>query len=180
MSELRVAVRYARSLFDIAIEKNMLDKIEQDAQAFLSICKSNRDYENMLRSPIVHGDKKLSIIKAIFGSSLSDITYSFINIVIRKKREIVLKEIFEQFMEMYNERKGVINATVYTAVTVTDKIKEDIVRFLEKETNKKVELKSAVNQDILGGFVLQYEDKLIDASVASKLRLLRNHLINNN
>jgi F-type H+-transporting ATPase subunit delta len=105
---------------------------------------------------------------------------AFIKIVLRKKREIVLPQIFEEVNAMYNKNKGVVSATVYTAVPVSEKIKADIMAFLEQKTSRTVDLNVAVKEDIIGGFVIKYEDKLVDASVATQLRSLRNHLINNN
>jgi F-type H+-transporting ATPase subunit delta len=180
MSELRVASRYAKSLFDLAIEKGALGNVEEDSRTFIEVCDQNRGFENMLKSPIITSDKKWSIMTKLFGGKFSPITMSFIKIVLRKNRDIVLKKIFEAFEEMYNEKKGILTATVYTAVPVSEKIKKDITSFLEKETSRSINLKTGIREDILGGFVLQYEDKLLDASVASQLKSLRNHLINNN
>jgi F-type H+-transporting ATPase subunit delta len=180
MSELRVATRYATSLFNLSQEKNSLDKIVEDARNFTQIVNENRGFKNMLSSPIVTTDKKMAVINKIFGNSFDPMTMAFIKIVLRKKREIVLPQIFEGVNEMYNKNKGVVSATVYTAVPVSEKIKADIMAFLEKETKRTVDLKLAVKEDILGGFVIKYEDKLVDASVATQLRSLRKHLINHN
>ncbi len=180
MSELRVATRYATSLFNLSNEKNSLDKIVEDARNFTQIVKENRGFKNMLSSPIVTSDKKIAVINKIFGNSFDPMTMAFIKIVLRKKREIVLPQIFEEVNAMYNKNKGVVSATVYTAVPVSEKIKADIMAFLEQKTNRTVDLNVAVKEDIIGGFVIKYEDKLVDASVATQLRSLRKHLINNN
>lgn len=180
MSEIRVASRYAQSLLDIAKEKNLLERIESDANAFLKLTKESRQFDLMVQSPIITSDKKWVVIEKIFGGDFHEITLSFIKIVLRKKREIILSQIFRQYLAYYREMKGILAATVYTAVPVSDKIKEDIKNFLQKQTSSQVELDTQVNADILGGFVIKYEDKLVDASVATQLKSLRNHLINHN
>lgn len=180
MSELRVATRYAKSIFDLAIEKNILDEVEKDAQLFLKTIEESRAFENMLRSPIITTDKKLTVIRRLFKDDFNKVTFGFIDIVMRKKREIILKNIFSQFVEMYKEHKGIITATVTTAVPITEKIKDDIRKMLHNKTHSTIDLKTMIDSDLLGGFVLHYEDKLVDASVASQLKSLKNHLLNNN
>jgi F-type H+-transporting ATPase subunit delta len=180
MSEIRVASRYAQSLLDIAGEKNLLERIESDANAFIRVCNETKAFDMMVKSPIINADKKRAVIEKIFGEQLHEVTFAFINIVLRKKREIVLKQIFQQYIAYYREMKGILSATVYTAVPVSEKIKEDIKNFLQKQTSSQVELDTQVNAEILGGFVIKYEDKLVDASVATQLKSLRKHLINHN
>jgi F-type H+-transporting ATPase subunit delta len=180
MSEARVATRYARSIYDLAIEQNILDEVMDDAKSFLAHCKESRQFALMLRSPIVHKASKRHVIDRLFGSHFQKVTLAFIHIVLRKNRELVLNEIFTQFEEMYKENKGVVTATVYTVMPVSDPLKEEIITFLKKQTNKKVELHTSLSPELIGGFVLRYEDKLIDASVSSQLKSLRQTLIQNN
>lgn len=180
MSEIRVASRYAQSLLDIAKEKDLLERIESDAKAFIKVCNETRSFDLMVQSPIITADKKRVVIEKIFGDQFHEVTLSFINIVLRKKREVILKMIFQQYIAYYREMKGILAATVFTAVPVSDQIKADIKDFLQKQTSSQVELDTQVNADILGGFVIKYEDKLVDASVATQLKSLRKHLINHN
>jgi F-type H+-transporting ATPase subunit delta len=180
MSEIRVAARYAKSLYDLAIERNLLEKVEQDAIAFLDLCHSNRAFTNMLKSPIVHLDKKWHILDRAFTGKFSPLTMEFFKIVLRKKRDHVLPDIFRQYMEMFYANKNIIKATVYSAVPLSETLKTEIQSFLAKRTQATIELRNEINSDLLGGFVLKYEDKLVDASVSTQLRTLRTNLINAN
>jgi F-type H+-transporting ATPase subunit delta len=180
MSEIRVASRYAKSLFDLALEKDKLDRIEEDANLFLQTCEHSRAFDNMLKSPIITPDKKLEVVRKIFHGKFNDVTQAFINIVTRKGREMLLVKIFQQFNAMYRQHKNIITATVTTAAPIDNDLKKDFVKMLHNRTNSTIELNTKVNPSVLGGFVLQYEDKLVDASVSSQLKALRNHLLNNN
>ena len=180
MSETRVAARYSKALFDLAEEKNAMKAVIGDANAFIKVVGENRKLDLLLQSPIVHGYKKASVIGKIFNQEFNPLTTAFIGIVLRKHREMILKTIFEQFVEMYKEKEGILDAIIYTAIPVSEQITDNIKTFLEKQTSAKVDMKVKVDEKLLGGFVLRYEDKLIDASVASQLKALRNHLINKN
>ena len=180
MSEIRVATRYAKSLFDLAVEKNVLDAIEKDAKEFLDLNIKSRPFHVMLKSPIVNVDKKWHVFEKVFKASVNPMTMEFIKIVLRKRRDLILPEIFTQFLEMYRESKNIKSVTAYTAVPVTDKIVTEIRKYLATRTNATIELKNEINKELLGGFVLKYDDKLVDASVATQLRTLKNNLINAN
>lgn len=181
MSEIRVASRYAKSLFDLATERNLLDKVETDAHTFLDLVRASRQFNAMLKSPVIHMDKKWHIIEKSFRGKVDLLTMEFIKIVLRKRRDEILPDIFQQFLAMYREHKNIISATVYTAVPINDKIKSEVEAYLSKKAHAAtIELKNEVRQDLLGGFVIRYEDKLVDASVASQLKALRNQLINAN
>ncbi len=180
MSESRVAARYATSLFDLASEQNILDNVMDDAQGFISVCLENHDFDLMLKSPIIHSDTKMDVMNKIFEKGFQKTTMAFIKIVLKKNRSFVLRLIFQQFSELYRAHKGIVQATMYTAMPVGDNIKAQIGTFLKNQTQKTVELESSVDPDLLGGFVLRYEDKLLDASVSTQLKTLRHHLIHNN
>jgi F-type H+-transporting ATPase subunit delta len=180
MSETRVAARYARSIFDLAVEQNILEQVENDAKTFLAYCHASRKFDLMLKSPIIHKQTKAAVLKKLFGDKFQKTTLAFMKIVLRKNRELVLKVIFEQFIELYQETKGIVTATVYTAMPVSDAVIKEIDAFLTKQTNKNVELSTSVSPALVGGFVLRYEDKLIDASVSTQLKNLRHQLTNSN
>ncbi|MCX6352677.1 MAG: ATP synthase F1 subunit delta [Bacteroidetes bacterium] len=180
MSEIRVASRYAKSLFDLAGERKQLDRVMADAEAFIKICVDAHALSLMLKSPIVHLDKKWNVLSKLFSKELDPTTMAFIKIVLRKKREIILEDIFKQFIAMYNESKGILHAKVYSAVPVSEKILADIKKYLAKSNHNNVLIETEVQPELLGGFILQYNDKLVDASVSSQLRALRNQLMNNN
>ena len=67
----RLAARYAKSILDLAIEKDQLDKVYKDMLFLQDICRSNRDFVNLLRSPIVKADKKAKILDAIMGGKIT-------------------------------------------------------------------------------------------------------------
>ena len=124
-------------------------------------------------------DKKWNVISKLTKGKVNDVTTSFMQIILRKHREMILKEIFSQFIEMYREKQGIISASVFTAYPIGDDTKKTFENYLVNKTKKKVELNAKVKEDVLGGFVLQYDDKLVDASVSTQLKTLRKTLIHN-
>jgi len=178
MSEQRVSGRYAKSLIDLAIEQKKLEAINADILAFRSVIAHTPALVNMLKSPVVQGDKKFAVINKVFGASFNPLTISFMEIVIRKKREYYLPDIAIAFIAQYNEINKITTANVKTAVAVSDSVIAEVRAFIEKQTGKKVNLETSVDPEIIGGLVIQMEDKLYDASISGKLKKAKQELLN--
>jgi F-type H+-transporting ATPase subunit delta len=171
MPNPRLATRYAKSLVGLAQERGELETVYKDMQFLQSICKSSRDFVNLLRSPVVKADKKESIINAITKDRISKLTSAFTKLLIDKGREEDLPEIITAFINQYNEIKGIQKVKLTTAVPVSDDVKRNLLDKVKKSTGfDKVEMETVVNPNIIGGFILEYNNNLVDASVSRDLR----------
>lgn len=178
MSEFRVVNRYAKSLLDLSKEQNNVDVVFNDMKTFLDVLSKSAELENMLKSPLINGDKKLAVIHKIFSASFHKNTLAFIDIIVRKKREFYLKGVAKAFVEQYNKLNNVAIASVKTATAIDQSVLEEIRVFIEKQTGKKIEVKFQVEPELIGGLVVQMDDKLFDASISGKLLKIKNDLLN--
>jgi len=175
----RLAARYAKSLSDLAIEKDKLEQVYKD-MLYLQSLTRNRDFVNLLRSPIIQPDKKLSILNAVVGGKLSEITAGFTRLLIKKGREEVLPEIITSFIEQYKRHKSIYVVKLTTAVPVSDQLKQSIVRKIQGQTvMQNIELVTEVKDSIIGGFQLEIGDTLVDASIAYDLNKIKSQFMNN-
>lgn len=174
MSTYRIASRYAKSLIDLAIQQGKLDRILEDVTAFFNATK-NRDFMLLLKSPIVNPDKKEKVLDAIFKEKIDPLTHSFIQIILRKGRESQLAEISQEFINQYREIKGISIVNVVSAEALSQEAIESIRRKLveSKLTHENIEFNTSVDKNLIGGFVISFEDKLYDASVKNQLDELR-------
>jgi F-type H+-transporting ATPase subunit delta len=167
MSNVRIATRYAKSLLGLAIERNEQDKAFADMEWLQSVCKSNPDFVNMLRSPVIKSDAKGKIVMAVAQDNIGQLTREFIRLLITKGREGALPEISTEFIKQYKDYKKIRIVKVTTAVPLSDELKEGIVRFIKSTTDiQNLELETIVDKDIIGGIIMQAGDKLVDASVS--------------
>ena len=180
MSVQRVASRYAKSLIDLAVEQNKLDRVLEDIEGFNKALES-RDFYLLLKSPIINQGKKASIFKAIFGDQFDEMTNGFFKIILNKGRESYLPEIADEYIAQYRAIKNISTVKLTTAVPLDDaaveKIKAKLKASSELEAN--IEINTSVNPDIIGGFVLEFDNKLYDASVAQKLEELKKEFSKN-
>ncbi len=180
MSVTRIASRYAKSVLDLAIEKGQLEEVLADMTSFKKATE-NRDLYLLLKSPIINVSKKQQVFKALFEGKQTELTAAFFDIILRKGREKYLPEIAEEFIVQYKKHKHISSVTLITATPLAaetvSKIKQRLVS--SEATDDHVELETEVNEDLLGGFVLQFGDKLYDASVAHKLEQLKKEFSKN-
>ncbi len=116
MADIRVASRYVKSLLGLAVERGVLDEVHRDMQFFHKVCKENRNFAAMLRSPVIRHENKLAILKKVFTGKVNDLTMAIISIVTRKNREPILPAIAEEFHNAYIAYKGIGKAYLTTSV----------------------------------------------------------------
>ncbi|MFM2339117.1 MAG: synthase subunit delta [Bacteroidota bacterium] len=180
MQNPRLASRYAKSLIDLAIEKGQLEQVFADMQWLQAACKSSRDFVNLLRSPIIKGDAKHKILTAVTGGKIGELTAAFNALLIAKGREGKLPEIITAFIEAYKKHKNIQTVKLTTATAVSDSLKNEIVAQIKKTGGfENVELEQKVDESLIGGFVLQVGDKLVDASISYDLKHIARQFENN-
>src|SRR6185437_14500149 len=180
MQNPRLASRYAKSLLDLAIEQKSVEPTLTDMQLLDSICRRSHDFESMLRSPIIKADKKLHVINAILNGSIHTLTQAFVTLLVNKGREASLPEIAHSFITQYKEMKNIKTVRLTTAVPVNDNVKNSILsKVAANLANDSIDLKTEVDPSLLGGFVLEMEDRLFDASVRRDLNDIKAQFLDN-
>ena len=179
MTNPRLATRYAKSLLDLAIEQNQLDAVYADMKLLKQITNSNPDFVNLLRSPVIASDKKDKIIEAVISSRVSKLTMLFAKLLTAKTRESNLPEISTAFIHQYNKLKNIHTVKLTTAVPVSDEVKKGIIEKVKGTVTGSIELETAVQEELIGGFTLQMGDTLVDATVLRDLNDVRKQFMNN-
>ena len=180
MPNPRLAGRYAKSLVDLAIEQNQLETVYKDMQYLQAVCKSSPEFVSVMRSPIIKADKKQNILSAITDGKISALTASFNKLLVSKTREEYLPEIITAFIGQYNELKGIHKVKLTTATALSEELKESIVGKIKAETSlQNIELEIEIKEELIGGFVLEFNNNLVDASVARDLRDIKKQFSQN-
>ena len=179
MLETKVSKRYAKSLIELAQEKGIMDAVHADMKLFADVCDQNRDLSLLLSNPIIHSDKKMEILRKIFGTKMNALTISFFELVARKGRESYLEHIAKSFIAIYKVKKGILTAEITTAVGLDDNLRKAVYAMVSNSGKSEVELIEKIDQKLIGGFVLRLGDKQYDASIAADLRKLAKEFSSN-
>jgi F-type H+-transporting ATPase subunit delta len=180
MTNPRLAGRYAKSLLDLSVEQNSLEAVFADIKLLQSIIKSNPDFVNLLKSPVISSDKKEKIINAVVSDKFHKITLIFIQLLTRKNRESNLPEIVKAFVEQYNQLKNIHLVKLTTATPISDALRDEIVAKVKSDTGQQnIELETVVKDELIGGFKLEMGGNLVDASILRDLNDVKKQFANN-
>ena len=176
MSDFRVASRYAKSLFDLAIELKNLDGIYNDMVLVGKVCDENRALVTTLKNPIVRYDFKLRVLQQVFGKHVNKATSTFFRLICKKNRAQILPACSEVFITLYHDYMGIVRSTVTSAVALSGSTQKDFQSIIAKATKKKVELEANTDPALIGGYILRIGDLQVDDSIKTKLNELRREL----
>jgi F-type H+-transporting ATPase subunit delta len=173
MSEITVAIRYAKALIDLATEQKALEAVNKDMELFIHTVKANPQLNAVLGNPIIYHDKKIKILDGIFADKVSKVTILFFNLMVNKSRADILYPAALEFVNQYDLVKNITNASVVSATELSEANKKTIIAEIEALTKGTVKLSTRVNPDLIGGFVLTVGDTQVDTSISSSLAKLK-------
>lgn len=173
MSVFRISYRYANSFFQIAEEKKSLKKFADDVELVLNTLVHSKELRAVLRNPVIKQIEKKKLIANIFGSKIQKATSEFLEFIIEKNREDILTEIMNEFLNLRDQKEGIIRTRITSSVELTDPVKKEFISKLEKRTGNKIKPEYELDQNIIGGFIVKIRDTVLDASVKHQLELLR-------
>ncbi len=177
MTEKKVSLRYAKAIFEVAKEKNLLDQSYNDMILVKKMVDSSRELQVLLKSLIINKIKKTAVIDGLFKNSINELTFNFLNLLIDKQREALIVDIIIQFELLYNEEKNIQIVEITTANELSDILKQKIMAKLSDATGKIIQPHYSINKNIKGGLLIRMDNWVYDASITRQLEMLRHQLL---
>ncbi|HSD65031.1 MAG TPA: ATP synthase F1 subunit delta [Ignavibacteriaceae bacterium] len=179
MADYKVSLRYATSLIDLALEKNILDSVSNDIEFVGDTLEKCPELKRALENPVIKPETKSSILDEIFKSRINPETMHFIRFLVKKGRENLLGEIVSKFLGLRDKNMNIVNVDVQSAYEMTEDQKEKLKTRIEKVLNKKARFRIKINPEVVGGFIAKVNDTVYDASVKHQLETLKQILLKN-
>lgn len=180
MNNPRLATRYAKSLLDLAIEQDQLDAVYNDMKWLHSISKSNRDFVVLLNSPIIKPLIKAKIIRSVTDGRVCKLTTAFIELLVKKAREINLPEIVMAYIDQFNKLRNIHKVKITTADPISNEMLQTIMSNVNAtSTGETFEIETLINEELIGGFLLETDGTLVDASILRDLKDVQKQFMNN-
>lgn len=176
----KIARKYAKALLDVATEDNALLKVKENLELINDTIKNNKQLSVVFYSPVIEIKDKKEIIKQIFEKYLTKSSLDFLFLLIDKNRTDILKETTEQYIQLINERNNIINPIIISAVELSDTQKNKIIEKLQTKMTKTIVPEYQINTDIIGGLIIEIEDKTIDCSLKTKFENMQKELTKGN
>lgn len=177
MNTNRVTVRYAKALFNLALEEKVAELVNKD-MILVGETTNIPDFRNFLESPVIVPSKKQSVFNGLFKGKLNDLSLRFFKLLTENKREIYLKSIARNYNNLYRAFYGIKSVQLITTFNIDDKLRKEISDIIAIQFKTKVEMTEQIDKDIVGGFVLTVEGMQYDASVTTKLKDIKSELLN--
>jgi len=171
----QVAEVYARALFEVASERDVLDVVRDQLGQFSEVLSANHNLQTFFFSPYLSTEeKKEGLGRLIEGA---DETFmSFLETLVERSRMPEIFHIRARYEEMWDAEMKLLPVEVTSAVELDESIVRDIGDRIGTQTGNKIELTSVVDPDILGGIVLRVGDFILDASIRNRLDQIRKEI----
>jgi F-type H+-transporting ATPase subunit delta len=171
-----IAAVYARSLFEVAQDQGKLDEVRDQLGAFADAMSENRELQVFFFSPYFStAEKEDGLGKVVTGAD--PVVLNFLELLIEKHRMPVLFRVRAIYDALWEEENKLLPVSITSAVELDNAIVKQLGERIEEQTDRKVELSSHVDPDILGGIVVQVGNSVLDASVRNRLEQLRRTVV---
>ena len=169
-----LAKRYAKALFAVGKEENVLDEYSGNLAEIVEAMKSTPEITDALINPMYPVEAKEKVMEHLAGAmKASKIMKNFLTLLVQKKRADVLPEIAEVFQDLVDDAANISRGTVVSATELNSDLNDKVKATLEKITGKKVVLQNVVDSSIIGGIVAKVGDLVLDGSIKSQLKGLK-------
>jgi F-type H+-transporting ATPase subunit delta len=180
MQNPRLAARYAKSLMDIAKEQQAVEAVYADALSMHNMFAGSAELVSLVKSPIIKADAKQNVFKALIGGKANIVTEQFTHLVIGKGREYFLPEVMESFIALYKVDNNITTVTLTTAHALDAATQANLLEKISAQLQgKKIDLINKVDESLIGGFVLESNNNLFDASIARDLKDIKKQFMDN-
>jgi len=173
----KVAVPYARALYDFSVEKNLMHQITADFQNLEVFLDKTPDLTAYLNNPIIGIDQKKELLDITLKSQLNSATFKFLNVLVQRNRINLLQPVITTYLDCVYELASIKTIEISTAFAFTNLQKNTLIKKLKELTNAR-EIRLVINLDssLIGGFLITTNSKVIDFTVKNQLQLLAKHL----
>ena len=178
MNSGAISRRYATALFKYACrhkkERSIYDTAVTLSGSYVRFPALRRTLDN----PILPAEQKEELIILASGQDVSNEFLNFIRLVIKQKREESLQMICLSYQDIYRKEKKLLHVDIITAVPIDKQIEKEVANRIERMTNETVDVATAVDREIIGGYILKWDTYRWDASVVSQLKQIKEELKN--
>ena len=168
-----IADRYASALYELSSEVKCVDKVLEDLLTLQEYIKQNKDFNLLIKSPLIASSEKLKILQKILSNhTANDLTYKFIQVIAHNKRINFLPVIISRYNVINSERRGDVIVHITSAEKMNDQQKNGIKDQLRSILGEKLSLNFKIDNKIIGGLIVKVGSKMIDSSLNSKINKL--------
>ena len=172
------ASRYSLALYELAIETNVLNEIEDHSSSIINLITKSDDFRSLIKDPTNNKEDQLNALNKISSQyRLNELLTKFLNFLIIKRRFFYIDKILKSFVETCSIKRGELKAELKSAKNLSSDEITKITEVLTKNFSSKIKLNYKHDESLIGGLVVQVGSTMIDTSIKNKLQQIENRLI---
>lgn len=169
---LVVARRYAKALYEIAVQDGQTMEVEQELRVLVSALNNDESVQKFLLSPNISREAKWNALEGVLEGKLSKPVVSMARLLVERERTDILADILDSYVKITGEALGLADAIVYSAYPLSDEEQRAIESEFGAMLNKKIRVESQIDKGLLGGIKVRVGDVIYDGSLSGKLERL--------
>jgi F-type H+-transporting ATPase subunit delta len=168
---------YARVLYDLAALAESVDAADEGLRSVVKAVRGNADLREALTDTALPAEVKRGVLRDIFGGDVSPEALALVTLMVERGLAEHLGALASAFSEIAEKERGIVVAEVTSAVPLTDDLRSKLIERLSTAVGTAVSLRESVDAAILGGIVIRVAGRVLDSSVTSQLRDVRQALL---
>ena len=172
-----VATAYARSVLELATERNVADATGAELAQIAELIESDTSLQTFLASPAVGEVHRTQAIAKAFDGRVSELVSNLLGVMSHKGRLGQIRQVAAAYADLLQDQKGIIEVDVTVAEKLTDAQLQEVRQKVGAALKHEVVVRQYIDSSLIGGLLLRVEDRLFDASVKSQLRTIRRQLL---
>ena len=169
MLQRKIANRYAKAIFDLAVETGKTEKWESELILVSGLFASTNDLIDYLTHPEIPLARKEALLDTILADSVCKEVKLLFLMLLRRGHYPDAHLIHEIYLSYWNEMRNILPVTVTSATAISDEQAKSLANALAVRTGANIQLKTEINPEILAGLIIRLGDKVIDASAKTAL-----------
>jgi F-type H+-transporting ATPase subunit delta len=169
-----MAGRYATALFELALERNVVDTVKADLEGFDALVAESPDLTRLVRSPVFSAEEQQKALAAVLAKvAIGGLAAQFLLLVASNRRLFAVREMIKAFRKLVAQHRGEIAAEVTVAEPLKAAHLAALDAALKAVSHKRVDLDVKIDPAIIGGLVVKLGSRMVDSSLRTKLNAIR-------
>ncbi|MCC2646127.1 MAG: atpH [Rickettsiaceae bacterium] len=171
----QVIMSYANAIFEASKKANNLDETFEKLEDILELIRNNPDVRKALSAPVIDFDQKNKVIEVISQKlGLGQAVQNLLLLLAKNKRFNLLEEVIDAYSESIKVEKNILEARITTAKELNDTEYQELQRIITEKYNKNFTFKKFIDNSLIGGLIVEFDNKILDASVQGALKKFKN------
>ncbi|MDF2966140.1 MAG: atpH [Rickettsiaceae bacterium] len=175
MAYNQVIMSYARAIFEVAKNTDSLSETREKLDSILHLINNNPDLGKSLSAPVVDFDQKTMVVREISTKMHLSLTIQNLLLLLAKnKRFKHIFQVVEAFDDLMKEEQGILEARITTAKDISDTEFQELQKLITEKYNESFTFTKSVDSSLVGGLIVEFDNKILDASVRGALKKFKN------